>query len=75
MKKSDSASVRDEIRRKEEGIDVAKCLSLGPDAPRKCAGQTLFELRTSMSITGARSLTDFRAVRKVITPPLTCWVG
>jgi isopentenyl-diphosphate Delta-isomerase len=48
--------------------------SRGRDALEKFAEQTLLELKTTMFITGARNLSELRAVRKVITPPLTSWV-
>jgi isopentenyl diphosphate isomerase/L-lactate dehydrogenase-like FMN-dependent dehydrogenase len=61
------------------GMDMARPMleaaSRGTDALRKFAEQTLFELKTAMFITGARNLADNRAVRKVITPPLTYRVG
>jgi isopentenyl-diphosphate delta-isomerase len=73
------------------GLEVAKCLSLGADAcgmarpmlesasrGRKAlesfAAQTLLELRTTMFITGAKTSSDLRGVRKVITDPLSFWV-
>ncbi len=73
------------------GLEAAKCLSLGADACgmarpmlesasrgkealEKFAEQTLLEMKTTMFVTGARSVSQLRAVRKVITPPLTYWV-
>ncbi|MDA4134251.1 MAG: type 2 isopentenyl-diphosphate Delta-isomerase [Thaumarchaeota archaeon] len=73
------------------GLEVAKCLSLGAAAcgmarpmlesasrGRKSleafADQTLLELRTTMFVTGASSVSELKAVRKIIIPPLTYWV-
>lgn len=39
------------------------------------AEQTLKELRATMFVTGSKTLSDLRRVRKVITPPLTYWAN
>jgi isopentenyl-diphosphate delta-isomerase len=74
------------------GLEVAKCLSLGADACGMArpmlenaskgraaletfADQTVRELRAAMFVTGAKTVPGLRNVRKVITPPLTHWVG
>lgn len=39
------------------------------------AEQTLRELRATMFVTGAKTVSDVRRVRRVLTPPLTYWVS
>jgi len=38
------------------------------------AEHTLLELRTTMFVTGAGTVSELKAVRRIITPPLTSWV-
>jgi isopentenyl-diphosphate delta-isomerase len=74
------------------GLDVAKCISLGANACgvaspmlkravegkeslRSFAEDLLYELRTAMFVTGSKNIGALRSVRKVITPPLSHWVG
>jgi isopentenyl-diphosphate Delta-isomerase len=49
--------------------------SKGRKTLEEFAEQTLLELRATMFITGANSLRELTKVRRVITAPLTNWVG
>jgi isopentenyl-diphosphate delta-isomerase len=74
------------------GLDVAKCLSLGADACglaspmlkaaidgvetlKALARDLVLQLKTAMLVTGSGNVQSLRNVRKVITPPLSYWVG
>lgn len=74
------------------GLEVAKCISLGADACglaspmlkhavegreslKTFAEDILYELRTAMFVTGSANLKTLKVVRKVITAPLSNWVG
>ncbi len=74
------------------GLEVAKCLSLGADACglaspmlksamdgreslKAFVGDLVLQLRTALLVTGSDSIQSLRNVRKVITPPLSYWVG
>jgi isopentenyl-diphosphate delta-isomerase len=48
--------------------------SKGRKALEAFAEQTLLELKTTMFVTGASTVSELKAVRKIITPPLTYWV-
>jgi isopentenyl-diphosphate Delta-isomerase len=47
----------------------------GKAALDEFAKQKVAELRAAMFVTGAKNVSDMRKVRRVITPPLTSWIG
>ncbi len=47
----------------------------GKEALRSFAEDILYELRTAMFVTGSKNIDSLRRVRKVITPPLSHWIG
>jgi isopentenyl-diphosphate delta-isomerase len=54
---------------------MLKAAANGIDVLRSFAEDVQSEIRTAMFVTGSKNIESLRRARKVITPPLSHWVG